>query len=117
MARCALVYAAAFTLLGRAGPALGAAFGLLQAAVALTNLVPLLAGVHPRMASERAGPQTVGAVLEPPGLFGRNYGRQTAIVTAVAQLGYGALLGLLLKASSPAPRREGRTRPAPARHP
>jgi hypothetical protein len=40
----ALVYAAAFTLLGRAGPALGAAFGLLHAAVALTILVPLLPG-------------------------------------------------------------------------
>ena len=38
------------------------------------------------MASERSGPQTVGAVLEPPGLFGRNYGRQTAIMTAVAHL-------------------------------
>jgi hypothetical protein len=32
-------------------------------------------------------------------LFGRNYGRQTAIVTAVAHVGYGALLGLLVKAS------------------
>jgi hypothetical protein len=95
----ALVYAAAFALLGRAGPALGVGFGLLHAAVALTILIPLLPGVHPRMASERAGPQVVGAVLEPPGLFGRNYGRETAIVTAVAHVGYGALLGLLVKAS------------------
>jgi hypothetical protein len=95
----ALVYAAAFALLGHAGLALGVGLGLLHAAVALTILIPLLPGVHPRMASERAGPQAVGAVLEPPGLFGRNYGRETAIVTVVAHVGYGALLGLVLKAS------------------
>src|SRR5574342_234266 len=58
-------YAATFALLGRATWWLGGLLGLLHAAVALTVLVPLLAGVHPRMASARAGPAST-AVLEPP---------------------------------------------------
>jgi hypothetical protein len=49
------------------------------------------------MASERAGPATV-AVLEPPGLFGLNYGAQTPIVAVVAHLAYGVGLGILLRA-------------------
>src|SRR5512132_3292822 len=46
----ALGYAAAFALLDRATWWIGALLGLLHAAVALAVLVPLLAGVHPRMA-------------------------------------------------------------------
>jgi hypothetical protein len=38
-------------------------------------------------------------VLEPPGLFGLNYGVQTPVVTVVAHLAYGIALGLLLKPS------------------
>jgi hypothetical protein len=92
----ALVYAAVFAVLDQSSALLGAALGLLHCGLALTVLVPLLPGVHPRMASERAGPESIGAVLEPPGLFGLNYGRQTAIVAAVAHVGYGMLLGLTL---------------------
>jgi hypothetical protein len=36
-------------------------------------LVPLLTGLHPRMASSRAGPAST-AVLEPPEAAGPNYG-------------------------------------------
>ena len=71
--------------------------GLVHVAVALTVLVPLLAGVHPRIASNRAGPMST-AVLEPPGLLGLNYGRQTPIVAIVAHLSYGIALGVLLTA-------------------
>ena len=60
-------------------------------------LVPLLAGVHPRMASHRAGPSST-AVLEPPGLLGLNYGGQTPVVAIAAHLTYGIALGLLLGA-------------------
>ena len=56
----ALFYAAGFAALGRSGWWLGALFGLAHAAIALTVLVPLLQGVHPRMASERAGPASPG---------------------------------------------------------
>jgi len=90
-------YAAAFALLHRATWWLGALLGLLHVAVALTVLVPLLAGVHPRIASDRAGPSSTAA-LEPPGLLGLNYGPQTPIVAIAAHLAYGIALGGLLNA-------------------
>jgi hypothetical protein len=89
-------YAASFALLGRATWWLGSLLGLLHAAVALTVLVPLLAGVHPRMATDRAGPAST-AMLEPPGLLGLNYGAQTPVVTILAHVAYGVALGLLLQ--------------------
>ena len=92
----ALGYAAMFDLLGRATWWLGGLFGLLHAAVALTVIVPLLPGIHPRMASNRAGPLST-AVLEPPGLLGVNYGRRTPAVAFAAHLAFGISLGLLLK--------------------
>jgi hypothetical protein len=91
----ALGYAATFALLDRSDWWLGALLGLLHAAVALTVLVPLLPGIHPRMASHRAGPAST-AVLEPPGLLGLNYGLETPLVTTAAHLLYGILLGVLL---------------------
>jgi hypothetical protein len=93
----ALGYAATFALLGRATWWLGALLGLLHVAVALTVILPLLPGVHPRMASHRAGPAS-RAVLEPPGLLALNYGIQTPAVAAGAHLVYGSVLGLLLQA-------------------
>jgi hypothetical protein len=92
----ALGYAACFALLGSATWWLGGLLGLLHVAVALTVLVPLVVGVHPRMASGRAGPGSI-AVLEPPGLLGLNYGTQTPAVAVVAHLAYGVALGLLLR--------------------
>src|SRR4051794_4065702 len=59
-------YAASFDLLDLATWWLGGLLGLLHVTVALTVLVPLLAGVHPRIASDRAGPSSTAA-LEPPG--------------------------------------------------
>lgn len=93
----ALGYAAVFAVLNQATWWLGGLLGLLHAAVALTVLVPLLPGVHPRMASDRAGPST-RATLEPPGLLALNYGTQTPVVTTVAHLAYGVALGVLLNA-------------------
>ena len=94
----AAFYAAGFATLDRAGWWLGATFGLLHAVIALTVLVPLLPGVHPRMASERAGPDST-AVLEPPGLLAANYGLATPLVTVAAHVVYGAVLGLALHPS------------------
>lgn len=93
----ALFYAAGFAALDTATWWLGAIFGLAHALVALTVLVPLLPGVHPRMASERAGLSSV-TVLEPPGLLGLAYGPQTPAVTVLAHVAYGAVLGLFLSA-------------------
>src|SRR5947209_20468494 len=60
----ALGYAATFALLDRATWWLGGLLGLLHVAIALTVLVPLLAGVHPHMATHRASPPP-GAALAP----------------------------------------------------
>lgn len=94
----ALGYAAAFATLGFATWWLGLALGLLHGIVALAVVVPLLAGVHPRMDSHRAGPAST-ATLEPPGLFALNYGAQTPLVAVAAHLAYGVMLGLLLAPS------------------
>jgi hypothetical protein len=91
----ALIYASAFSVLGYANWWLGALFGGLHGFAALTLIVPLLPGIHPRMASNRSGP-TERNVLEPPGLFGLNYGRQTTLVTLIAHILYGAVLGIFL---------------------
>jgi hypothetical protein len=92
----ALGYTASFAVLDLASWWLGGLFGLLHVAIALTVLVPLLAGVHPRMASPRAGPAST-AMLEPPGLLGLNYGTQTPLVAVAAHLAYGVALGVLLE--------------------
>jgi uncharacterized membrane protein YagU involved in acid resistance len=93
----ALLYAGAFAALEKATWWLGALFGLFHGFVALLVMVPLLPGVHRRMASERGGPR-LDAVLEPPGLFALNYGRETPLVTLTAHVVYGALLGAFLTA-------------------
>jgi hypothetical protein len=91
----ALFYGAAFAALGRSDWWLGALFGLGHAVAALTVFVPLSPGLHPRMATDRAGPAST-ALLEPPGLFALNYGVATPAVAMGAHVVYGAVLGLLL---------------------
>jgi len=93
----ALGYTAAFALWGRATWWLGMVLGAVHVSVALVAIVPLLVGVHPRVASGRAGPSS-RAILEPPGLLGLNYGVQTPVVAVVAHLVYGLALGLALGA-------------------
>jgi hypothetical protein len=92
----ALGYAAVFALLDRATWWLGGLLGLLHVVVALMVLLPVLPGLHPRMASHRAGPES-RAVLEPPGLLALNYGVQSPTVAVVAHLVYGIVLGSLLQ--------------------
>ncbi|MGH2755958.1 MAG: hypothetical protein ACRDLB_16210 [Actinomycetota bacterium] len=92
----ALLYASGFALLDLGTWWLGGLFGLLHGIAALTLLIPLLPGIHPRMASDRQGPDG-DVILEPPGLLGLNYGRATAAVTLVAHVAYGIMLGLLLQ--------------------
>jgi hypothetical protein len=91
----AVGYAAIFALVDAATWWLGALLGLLHVAVALLVLVPVFTGIHPRMASHRAGPSST-ALLEPPGLLGLNYGAETPAVAVVAHLAYGVALGVLL---------------------
>jgi hypothetical protein len=93
----AFLYAAAFALLDTATWWLGSLFGLIHGVAALTILIPLLPGVHPRMASQRSGPE-LRPGLEPPGPLALNYGTQTPLFTLVAHVAYGTLLGSFLKA-------------------
>jgi uncharacterized membrane protein YagU involved in acid resistance len=91
----ALLYTGAFALIGWASWWLGALFGLAHGLAALTVIIPLLPGVHPRMASERSGPE-LHTVLEPPGPFGLNYGRETSLFVLGAHVAYGAILGAFI---------------------
>lgn len=89
----AFVYALLFATLGRSdwwvGVLLGAAHGLFLIAVFL----PMLPYIHPRLATEFDGPDRTRRI-EPPGAFGLNYGRNTPLITVVAQTAYGLILAL-----------------------
>jgi hypothetical protein len=91
----ALAYTVVFALMGWAAWWSGLLFGLFLGLVSLVLFVPLLAGVHPRMASTRSGPGAA-TLLEPPGLLGLNYGARTPVVTLFAHGVYGVLLGWVL---------------------
>jgi hypothetical protein len=96
----ALLYAAAFAALGRAGWALGLAFGLVHAIFAGTALVNvLLPAVHPRMGTSVSAADST-PLLEPPGFMLLNYGRATPAVTILAHLAYGAIVGWFIGAAS-----------------
>jgi uncharacterized membrane protein YagU involved in acid resistance len=86
------VYAAAFQSWRRATWWLGALIGLVHALFVLVAAMPLLPGLHPRMASAERGP-TPTRELEPPGFLALNYGRRTPLSVVVAHLVYGAILG------------------------
>jgi hypothetical protein len=88
----AAVYAAAFRSWRRATWWLGAAIGLVHALFVLTVAMPLLPGLHPRMASEQQGP-TPTRELEPPGFLALHYGKRTPISVILAHLLFGGILG------------------------
>ncbi|MFW6079450.1 MAG: hypothetical protein ACODAE_07515 [Gemmatimonadota bacterium] len=88
----ASVYALAFEGWGSATWWAGAATGLVHALFVLTVGMAFLPGMHPRMASETHGP-TPTRRLQPPGFLALNYGRATPLVTILAHLAYGAILG------------------------
>jgi hypothetical protein len=89
----ALGYAAIFYAVGQAGWLFGAALGLVHAAFAGGALVNvLLPAVHPRMGT-RWTDASQTPLLEPPGFMLWNYGRHTALVTVIAHVAYGALVG------------------------
>jgi hypothetical protein len=89
----ALAYWAIFAVVDQAGILLGALLGFLHALFAATALVNvLLPVVHPRMGT---GFDAAGSapLLEPPGFLLLNYGRQTPLVTVIAHIVYGAIVG------------------------
>ena len=93
----ALGYYAIFAAVHVSGWWLGAALGIGHAAFAGTALVNILLPlVHPRMGSSDTGATSV-PLLEPPGFLMLNYGPGTPLVTLVAHIGYGALVGGLMQ--------------------
>jgi hypothetical protein len=89
----ALAYWVAFVVIDESGVILGAVFGLVHGLFAGSALVNvLLPVVHPRMGTgftaAGSSPQ-----LEPPGFLLLNYGRQTPLVTVIAHIVYGAIVG------------------------
>ena len=90
----AVVYGLVFAALGRSEWWLGAGLGLLHGVFALVVVLPVLQGFHPRMALEDEGPDPT-PMLEPPGFLALNYGYQTPLVTVVAHVLYGSIVGLL----------------------
>jgi hypothetical protein len=89
----ALAYWAVFAVVDEAGVLFGALLGLVHALFAASALVNiLLPVVHPRMGTgfDAAGSSPL---LEPPGFLLLNYGRQTPLVTVLAHIVYGAIVG------------------------
>jgi hypothetical protein len=89
----AAVYGFLFDTVGTSSWWLGAVFGLFHGLFAGTVVVNvLLPVVHPRMGSEITSAPSV-ALLERPGFLLLNYGIRTPIVTLVAHVAYGAIVG------------------------
>jgi uncharacterized membrane protein YagU involved in acid resistance len=94
----ASLYALAFESWNQATWWLGAGIGIVHALVVLVAVMPILPGVHPRMASEHRGPEPTNQ-LEPPGFMALNYGMRTPLLTLVAHVFYGIILGAFYRLS------------------
>jgi hypothetical protein len=96
----AFVYLGVFAAIGHSGWALGALFGLLHGLFAGSALVSvLLPVIHPRMGT----PVSSAAdrpLLEPPGFMMLNYGQRTPLVTLVAHVAYGTIVGGFISLAS-----------------
>jgi uncharacterized membrane protein YagU involved in acid resistance len=105
-----IVYVAAFHAAHRFSWWFGALLGILHGVFVAAVVLPVLPGVHPRMASELRGP-TVARQLEPPGFLALNYGARTPISVLIAHIVFGAMLGGLYAPAA------GRAQPATAAQP
>ncbi|HEY4650882.1 MAG TPA: hypothetical protein VIG72_05685 [Pontibacter sp.] len=89
----AFIYGVAFERSGLNTWWFGMAIGFVHGAFVLTVGLQLLTNLHPRMANPYQGP-TPTRQLEPPGFMALNYGHGTPLVTLLAHLVYGGVLGL-----------------------
>lgn len=88
----ALIYIAAFHSTGWDNVWFGALIGLVHALFVLIAAMSILPSIHPRMATEKHGPDPTRQ-LEPPGFMALNYGRQTPVVSLIGHVIYGGILG------------------------
>jgi hypothetical protein len=90
----AAIYYGIFVAIGESSWWLGATFGLVHGLFAGTALVnTLLPLVHPRMGSAQSAADS-SPLLEPPGFMISNYGKATPLLTVIAHVIYGAIVGL-----------------------
>jgi hypothetical protein len=93
----AAAYTEFFAIIGHAAWWIGALLGALHAVFNGTVLVNvLLPVVHPRIATPDSAANEV-TLIEPPGFLMLNYGRSTFLVMLVAQIAYGAVVGLIVR--------------------
>jgi len=93
----AMAYGGFFAIVGHGSWRLGALLGALHAIFTSTVLVNvLLPIVHPRMATPDTAANEI-ALIEPPGFLMLNYGRSTFLVTLIAHIAYGAIVGLVVR--------------------
>jgi hypothetical protein len=91
------LYAEFFAIVGRSSWQMGILLGALHAIFISTVLVSvLLPVVHPRMATSDTAANEI-TLIEPPGFLMLNYGRGTFVVTLIAHIAYGALVGLIVR--------------------
>lgn len=95
----AFLYGAAFESSGLKTWWFGMAIGFAHAAFVLTVGMQIVNYLHPRMARPLQGP-TPTRQLQPPGFMALNYGKGTPLVTVLAHLVYGGLLGLFYTSGS-----------------
>lgn len=89
----AFIYGAAFESSGLHTWWFGLAIGFVHGAFVLTVGMLVVNYSHPRMANPFHGP-TPTRQLEPPGFLALNYGKGTPIVSLLAHMIYGGVLGL-----------------------
>ena len=87
-----LLYVLVFESLRRNSWWLGGVIGLVHALFVLMVVLWMMPGIHPRMASEQHGP-TATRQLEPPGVFGLNYGMRTPVSVVISHFVFGVILG------------------------
>jgi hypothetical protein len=89
----AFLYVALFVALHRTSWWLGAVFGALHAVflgvVVINVLLPV---VHPLMGTPETS-ASEHALIEPPGFLMLNYGRSTFVITLLAHVAFGAVVG------------------------
>jgi uncharacterized membrane protein YdcZ (DUF606 family) len=89
----ALGYGALFAALDRSSWQLGLLFGILHAIfISTVGVNVLLPVVHPLMGTPETSANEV-ALIEPPGFLMLNYGRSTFLVSLVAHMAFGAIVG------------------------
>jgi len=93
----AIAYGEFFAIIGHSSWQIGALLGALHAIFVATVLVNvLLPVVHPRIGTPETAANEI-ALIEPPGFLMLNYGRNTFLITLLAHIAYGAIVGLTIR--------------------